>query len=149
MTYTRFDEANWGPFEDLRGLQREVGRFLEQFGCEGVSGREFPALNLWSNDESAVVTAELPGVDPSELEIRVVRDELTLRGKREQEEIPEGVTRHRSEQENGPFERTIRLPFEVEDSGVKATYRQGILRLTLPRMEASRPRTIKVETESD
>lgn len=144
-----FEETSWDPFSDLRGLQQEVGRLFECFGGEGLHGGTYPPLNLWSNDTEAVVTAELPGIVASELEISVLRDRLTIHGDRKQEELPEGATRHRNERVHGPFTRTLQLPFEVEDDNVQAAYQQGVLRLTLPRAEATRPRTIKIEPDQD
>lgn len=149
MRYQPFEETSWDPFADLRGLQKEMGRLFEQFGCEGSQGGSYPPLNLWSNDTEAVVTAELPGIDASALDISVLRDQLTVSGERKQEELPDGTTRHRTEQKQGPFSRTLQLPFEVEGDMVQAAYHQGVLRLTLPRAEATRPRKIKIEPETN
>ena len=149
MRYQPFEETSWDPFADLRGLQKEMGRLFERFGDEGSRGGSYPPLNLWSNDTEAVVTAELPGIDASELEISVLRDQLTVRGERKQEELPEGASRHRTERVHGPFTRTLQLPFEVEDGQVQASYHQGVLRLILPRAEATLPRKIKIEPETD
>jgi HSP20 family protein len=130
-------------------LQKEMGRLFECFGGEGPKGGAYPPMNLWSNDTEAVVTAELPGVDASELDISVLRDQLTIRGERKQDELPEGTIRHRTEQVHGPFTRTLQLPFEVEDDKVQASYHLGVLRLTFPRAEATRPRKIEIEPETD
>ena len=148
MHYQPFEDTRWDAFGDLRGLQKEVGRIFEHFGCEGFPGDTYQPLNTWSNDDEVVVTAELPGVDASALDIDVLRDQLTIRGERKVEEIPEGATRHRTERTEGAFARTIQLPFEVDDGKVKATYHQGVLRLTLPRAEATKPRKIEIEPEA-
>ena len=141
MYWLRHGTSSWDPFAELRTLQREMNRVFE---TRGTGATAYPALNLWSNSEEAVVTAELPGVDPGKVDINVVRNQLTIEGEREAEVPGEDVVRHRSERGAGRFTRTIRLPFEVENDQVKATYKHGVLTISLPRAEATKPRKIEI-----
>ncbi len=108
---------------------------------------EFPATNVWVSDDDAVVTTEIPGIDPDALEISVVKDSLTLRGSRQAEEMKEGETCHRRERWNGQFTKTLRLPFAVESGKVEERFSKGVLAIILPRAEAAKPRKISVKSE--
>ncbi len=129
---------------------REFERLQEQLDglFSGVSGNvhEFPAVNVWSNEDGVVVTAELPEVDPQDLEISVIGDTLTLRGARKPVELKEGETCHRRERLHGQFARTLQLPFRVESAGVEAKMSRGVLSIRLPRAEADKPRKINIHT---
>jgi len=129
-------------------VQREMNRlFSDSFSLAG--GRVapgYPAMNVWTNEEGAVITAELPGVNPDEIDIAVVGDTLTLTGSRTPEELGEGNKYHRRERGYGRFSRSFQLPFKVETDKVEAMFEQGILHLSLPRAEADKPRKITVKT---
>ena len=129
------------PFSEMRRLQREVNRL---FAGSGSEVEAFPAVNIWSNPEEVVVKAEIPGVDPKALDIRVQDDVLTLQGERKTDEVSDGVICHRCERESGKFIRSFRLPFEVQNDKVVAKYNRGMLTITLPRAEAGKPRKIAI-----
>jgi HSP20 family protein len=102
-------------------------------------------MNVWTNEEGGVVTAELPGVDREDIDISVQDDTLTLRGTRKRDEPEEGGTYHRRERGTGAFARTVQLPFRVEAGEVEATFESGVLNITLPRAEEDRPKRIAVK----
>jgi len=91
-----------------------------------------------------VITAEVPGVSADEIDISVVGETLTLSGERKPEDLEGGVRYHRRERGGGRFSRSIELPFRVDADKVEAAYDKGILRVTLPRAEADKPRKITV-----
>jgi HSP20 family protein len=105
----------------------------------------YPAMNVWTNEDGVVVTAELPGIDPDALDIAVVENTLTLSGEREPVELGEGEVYHRRERGYGKFTRSFQLPFNVEADKVQAVYEKGVLNITLPRAEADKPRKIIVK----
>ena len=105
----------------------------------------YPAMNVWTNDEGSVVTAEMPGVDPQEIDISVEDDTLTLRGSRRAGE-QEGVTYHRRERGGGSFARSVQLPFRVETNEVEASFEQGVLSIELPRAESDKPHKIAIQS---
>jgi HSP20 family protein len=105
---------------------------------------DFPPVNIWGSADGVIVTAEIPGVSPDNLDITVQQVTVTLRGKRDPEAAGEGVTVHRQERPFGDFVRTIVLPFRVDGDKVSAHFERGILRLDLPRPEQDKPRKVKV-----
>lgn len=135
--------TSWDPFSDLRAIQREMNRAFSGYSPGAAA---FPALNIWGSGEDAVVVAEVPGVDPKDININVVKDKLTIEGERKAEEPADNVTCHRCERPEGGFTRSIRLPFAVESDKVKAKYNNGLLTVTLPREEATRPKKITIES---
>ena len=140
---TRWDWTQ-DPFQDLYRLQREMNRLSSGYS---EAADRFPAINLWSKEDEAVVAAELPGVDPKEVDLSVLGQSLTIQGERKAESGIAEESYHRQERTTGAFARTIRLPFEVEADQVKARYENGILRITLPRKESTKPRRIAIAAE--
>jgi HSP20 family protein len=91
-----------------------------------------------------MVTAELPGVTVEDINISVTGDTLTLTGTRQRAEMAEGNTYHRQERGYGQFSRSLQLPFRIDANGVEATFRNGVLSITLPRAEEDKPKKINV-----
>ncbi len=111
-----------------------------------VTGRGFPAVNVWENNDNLFVEAEVPGVKPEQLDVTVVGDELTIKGERP-EELQGDPAFHRRERGQGSFTRIIRLSSEVNADNVQASLNDGVLLLTLPKVEAAKPRKIQVKSE--
>jgi len=132
-------------WDEMDRLQREMNRVFESFDRTVSPAAGFPAMNVWMNEEGAVVTAELPGVQVSELEINVVGETLTVSGERKLPDLPKDAVYHRQERGQGKFTRTIELPFCVDSGKVQPTLEKGILRILLPRAEQDKPRKITVK----
>jgi HSP20 family protein len=138
---TRYGDA-WGAMDQL---QREVNRLFEPFVRSAPRNFEsFPLVNVWTSEDNALVTAEIPGIDPDSIEVTVKDNTVTLRGKREIEKLKEGETYLRQERGAGAFVRAFTLPFRVDADKVTAEYRLGILQLTLPRRQEDKPRRIAI-----
>lgn len=105
----------------------------------------YPAINVSSTDDETVVTADLPGFEPADVELSVEGTTLKLRGTRANEEADKDETFYRRERWSGSFERSIHLPFEVESGKVEAKFNKGELAVTLPRAEIDRPKKIEVK----
>lgn len=133
----------WSPFDELRSLQREMNRLFDGYEPRTAMSR-FPAMNVWGNDENVVVTAELPGMAPEDLDINVVNNQLTIKGERKADKPAEDAVCHRNEREYGKFVRTVRLPFAVENDKVTARYENGVLTVVMPRHEATKPKRIEI-----
>lgn len=136
------------PWQEMERLQREVNHlFTDSFSSYGgrVAPR-FPAINVWTNEDGAVITAELPGVEPDDIDISVVGDNVTLSGTRQPNELKEGERYHRRERTYGNFTRSFQLPFTVESDQVEALFEKGVLHISLPRAEADKPKKIAVKT---
>jgi HSP20 family protein len=134
------------PWSEMSRLRREMDRAYDRmYNWSALSGApSYPALNVWTEANAAVVTAELPGLDPESIDISVQDDTLTVRGTHEREQMDEDVTYHRQERRFGTFARTIQLPFRVQGDEVNATFEKGVLRISLPRAEEDKPKRITV-----
>jgi HSP20 family protein len=132
----------------MERLHREVDRlFSDSFAMAGGrTAPSYPAINVWTNEDAAVITAELPGVDADDIDISVVNDSLTLSGERKAEGLEEGDQYHRRERGYGKFTRSFQLPFNVEADHVEALFENGILHLSLPRAEADKPKKITIKS---
>ncbi len=133
-------------WREMSRLQREMNQLLDGvLRLQSGVGAGYPAMNVWMNDEGAIVTAELPGVDAESLDISVKGDVLTVKGSRQPLELPEGSLYHRRERGHGQFTRTFKLPFQVEAGKVEASLEKGVLQISLPRAEVDKPKKIAVQ----
>ena len=135
----------WTIFDELESIQSDMNRLLSGAEAPRRARAAYPPLNVWSTADGLVLDAEMPGVDPQDVEISVVGDELSLRGKVNAQEPAEGETVLRRERPAGEFQRTLQLPFRANAGAVKATFKNGILRIVLPRSEEEKPRKIAIE----
>jgi HSP20 family protein len=136
-------QRRWDPF---RELQREVGRIFESLdpfqGARRV--QLYPPLNLHDAGDRYVLSAQLPGVAPGEIELTITGETLTMRGERKR---PEGIKDdcyRRQERPMGRWSRTVTLPDRVDSLQVSASFANGILTVSLPKAEGARPRQINV-----
>lgn len=133
------------PWAELERMENEMNRMLSRYASPPAS--EFPAFNIWESTDQAVVTTEIPGIEPSSIDISVVGSTLTVRGSREPDAAQEGESYHRRERWYGKFSKTVELPFTVQTDKVEARFSRGILTITLPRAEAEKPKKIAVKSE--
>lgn len=139
------------PIQQLRDdVDRLVSNVLSNPTVAGatrlVTGRGFPAMNVWEDRDNVYVEAEVPGLKAEQLDIAVVGEELTIKGERPEESQLESAF-HRRERGVGAFTRVVRLGSEVNADRVEAALNDGVLLLTLPKAEAAKPRKIQVKTE--
>ena len=134
--------ANPG-WREMDRLRREMDRLFADWSPRSGwnAAPAYPAMNVWTNEDGAVVTAELPGVAPEDIDISVVNETLTITGTRQPETV-EGATYHRRERSQGRFTRSFELPFRIESDQVEASFERGVLHITLPRAEADKPKRI-------
>jgi HSP20 family protein len=125
-------------------MQSELDRLFR--GVERATTNEFPPIDVWSGEEGLRIFARLPGFEPSDIDVSVVGDTLTLKGARPEESEQEGSW-HRRERETGRFVRTLQLPFGIEVDAVQASFERGVLDVTLPRAAAEKPRRIAVTAQ--
>ena len=131
-------------WREMDRLQREMGRLLDDVSPGAGSTGEFPPVNVWANEEHALITAELPGIAADTLDVSVVDDTVTLSGERPLEVADENVKFHRRERWHGSFSRTLQMPFRIDADAVDASYENGVLQLAVPRAEEDKPRRITV-----
>jgi HSP20 family protein len=136
-------QRRWDPF---RELQREVGRILESLDPFQSTRRVeiYPPLNLYDAGDQYILSAQLPGIAPGDIDLTITGETLTLRGERKR---PEGVREEsyrRQERPMGHWSRTVTLPDRVDSALVSAAFANGILTVSLPKAESAKPRHIAV-----
>lgn len=135
-------------WREMERMQREMNRLFTDYSPTRYrSAPSYPAMNLWADEESVIIRAELPGLKPDDLNISIDEGDLSLSGRRTPEEMPEDATYHRQERNYGSFTRSIRLPFKIEADDVEATMKNGVLTLMLPRAEEDKPKKITIKTQ--
>jgi len=130
------------PYEEMRRVQNEMNRMLQR-APQRESG--YPSMNVYVSQDGVAITVELPGVSEEDLEISVHRDTVTVKGKRNLG-VEDVSSYHRRERGGSSFARTLSLPFRVDPDNVDASYRHGVLRLSLHRPEEDRPKRISIRS---
>lgn len=144
-----------GLLSPMQSLQREMNDLFDSFfrGFEaepfiGKGGQFTPAVDVSESDREFTVTAELPGLDGKDLEVSVTRDALTIRGEKKEEHEDKGNGRYHKELYYGSFSRGIPLHAEVNPDAVKAVYKNGVLKVKLPKSAPSVSGSRKIAVKS-
>lgn len=137
------------PYSDFDQVRRELLRLFDSVAGEpsptSASG-VFPPLNVTQDEDNVYIRAEIPGIDADQLSISVLRNRVSLAGRREIQVEQQRVAYHRRERAEGTFSRTLTLPVEIDAERVDARYTDGILTLTLAKAETAKPRQIAVRS---
>jgi HSP20 family protein len=147
-----FDLTPWKPFREMTTLRDEMDKLWNRFfegwqGMEPLRGEWAPSLDVSETKNNMVVKAELPGMDPKDVDISYANGLLTIRGDKKQEKEEKDENYHSIERSYGSFSRSIRVPHEVESEKIKADYKNGVLRITLPKSEEAKKKQIKIKVE--
>ncbi|RMG65236.1 MAG: Hsp20/alpha crystallin family protein [Calditrichaeota bacterium] len=145
--------VRWNPTRELGTLQDEFNRLVERFfgpsmleAAEELPVSWYPSVDITETRDKLVVMAELPGMKKEDIHITYKDGFLTIEGERKREvEEKEGVNFHRVERHYGKFRRTFQLPVAVKGDQIEATYKDGILTITLPKVEEARVKEIPVK----
>lgn len=141
------------PLRDFDRMRREMDRFWDSFLEGGVRkrgerpGEWFPALDISETKNDIVVKTEIPGLDHKEIDISLSDGVLTIKGEKKQEKESEKENYHLVERSYGTFIRSVRLPQEVKTDKINASYKNGLLKITLPKSEESKKKEIKIKVE--
>ncbi|HUU11626.1 MAG TPA: Hsp20/alpha crystallin family protein [Phycisphaerae bacterium] len=139
------------PVATLASLREEMNDLLNRFwssSSEPFGLAEWsPALDVSETDDAVLVHAEIPGIDPKELDIAVVGDTLTIRGEKKDQSEQKGRNYHRVERRYGSFTRSLTLPAAVDADGVTAKAHAGVLQIRLPKKEEAKARRIEIKGE--
>lgn len=145
---TRFPGDMFADFDTLqRQVEQLLGNRARPSSIRAAQRGAFPAINMGSTRDAIEIYAFAPGIDPAKLEVSVDRGLLTIAGERA-DDLPqesETVSIFAAERFNGPFKRVVSLPEDADASRVDANYRDGILRIVVPKRESSKPRRIEVK----
>ena len=135
----------WSPWQQFERIQDEMRALFTPEVRRLGTGKTSPPVNLWSGPNGMLLTARVAGYRSEDLEIDLDGRELTLRGKRAVEEPQEETTVHLTERAVLEFERSVQLPFVVDEEQVTARFQNGILEVELPKAPEERPRRIDIQ----
>jgi len=138
----------WEPFR-VADIQTEVNRLFENFleRPASATGRVWvPPVDMYATKDELVLTLELPGISEKDVSVSITGDLLTVKGERRFEQQMKEQDLLHVERTYGKFERVIQLPMAVQADHVKATYRDGVLEIKLPKAEELKPKEIKIDT---
>lgn len=138
--------ARFDPFRDITTLRDEMNRLFNRTVGEGVSSGSAwtPAVDIFDTDQAIVLRAELPGLDPDDIEIEIDDNTLSLKGERRFEETVQEGRYYRLERAYGHFQRNVTLPQGVKADEISATFDKGVLSVRVPKADEIRPRRIAV-----
>jgi HSP20 family protein len=144
--------VKWEPFRSPESIHEGINRLFDDsllrkyYDGDVFQGSWAPAIDMYETEESVVIKAELPGVSKKDIDIEVKENVLTLKGERTKDEEIKEENYHRVERYHGTFQRRFTLPAHVDSEKVKAKFTDGLLEITLPKVEAAKPKKIEVET---
>ena len=154
MTLTRWQRPDWDSMRQLSSsLRDEIDRLFGaplawfENGSQPFSSGWLPAVDVYEDKDNVFVRAELPGMKKEEIDISLHEGVLTLSGERKLEKEYDKAESHRVERFTGRFQRSITLPAPVDAAKVRATYKDGILAITLPKAEEAKPKQINVSAD--
>ncbi len=146
--------ATWDVFKELDNLRREIDEAFRGAGrnrpfgptfLSPVTTRRFPLVNFSEDEGYIYVEALVPGVDPKDVDLSVLRNTVTISGERKPFVEKEGQIVHRSELGSGRFSRTLELPVDIDSEKVSAQCKDGIMQITLAKAEHAKPKKIEIK----
>jgi HSP20 family protein len=144
--------ATWDVFREMDNLRREIDEafrsagFSRPFGptfLSPVATRRFPLVNFSEDEGNVYVEALIPGVDPKDIDLSVLRNTLTISGERKPLAEVKGIV-HRSELGSGKFSRTLELPVDIDPNRITAQCKDGMMQITMAKAEHAKPKKIDI-----
>ena len=143
--------TRWEPLKDLMDLQERMNKLFDETFSRETHDQEagvwLPPVDIMEKGEEIVLKMEIPEVNQKSIDIKMEGNVLTIKGERQLEEGTKREDYHRLERPYGTFSRSFSLPNTVDQEKIKASHDDGILRITLPKKEETKPKQIKVEVE--
>lgn len=144
----------WSPGRDLLEIQEELNQRFEEYFNRGVDRRGVskrvcwtPRVDIAETKESLIITAEIPGSKQEDIKVSISEDILTIEGEKKQEKNVDELNYHCMERSYGNYKRIFRLPVAVQTDKIRASYKEGVLRIELPREEKALPKEIQIEVK--
>jgi len=146
--------VKWSPLKELEEMRKDMDRLFEDFFAPVTRRRRWlkpevgvvvPNIEMYDRKNEIVLKAELPGVHKEDIDLTITKDSLTLKGEVKKEEEVKEEDYYACERSYGSFTRTIALPVEVDSEKAKASFKNGVLEIVLPKREEAKPKEIKIE----
>ena len=153
----RFNMAiiRWDPFRDMMTLREKMNRLFDDSLSQKGEERDMftsnwsPAVDIYETGNELVLTAEVPGIDEKDIEIKVEDNTLTLKGERKFEKETKEENFHRIERSYGSFFRAFSLPNSIDADRIQAEHENGVLRVVMPKRQELKPKTVKILKPSE
>jgi HSP20 family protein len=144
--------AKWSPFHEASQLRDEIDRIWQDFFGPGRRIRSMgeqwiPPVDILDTADKVTVKVEVPGMDIKNIEISISNDVLTIKGEKKTERDEKGKNFFLAERSYGSFSRSLRLPVEVEEDKIEATYNHGVLTITCPKKTVIKSKQITIKSE--
>lgn len=141
--------VRWKPFQEMHDIQREMNRLFNDVLAsptrpDGFGMTFSPAAELDETEDNYQLRLEVPGMEPKDLNVEVTAESVSISGERKSEKTEESNGSTRSEFRYGRFQRIIPLPGRIDNQNVAAEYKNGVLHLTLPKVEDEKNKVVKV-----
>lgn len=140
----------WDPFKDMVTLREKMNRLFEDVFTGQSEGKELaasswaPAVDIFETENDLVMTAEVPGIDEKDIEIKIEDNTLILKGARKFEKETKEENYHRIERSYGSFYRAFTLPNSIDPERIQAEHENGVLKITMPKRTELKPRKVKI-----
>ena len=144
------DLVRWEPFDSFNRLHSRINELFDENNGRpralqsATAGVWLPPVDILESKDAYLIRAELPGMKKEDVNLEVNDGTWTVSGERKAETLSNGVEYHRTERVHGRFSRSFYLPQTVQQDGIKATYRDGILEIHVPKAEEAKPRQIAI-----
>lgn len=147
--------SKWQPFQELSTIRQQMDRLFENMldlndqnwmGLHSIGGMWTPAVEIQETDKELVLKAEIPGIDAKDLEVEVGEERVTISGEHKEEKTIENKDKNyfHSELHYGQFHRVVPLPMSIQTDKIKSDFKHGILTLTMPKVEDTQKKVVKV-----
>ncbi len=143
--------VRWEPFRDVTTFEDRMNRLFgdalarfRNWDSELAAGQWMPSVDIYETEHELVLKADLPDVDPKDVDVRIENNTLTIQGERKAEKEVKEENYYRVERSFGSFARSFQLPNTIDTDKVKAEFSRGVLKLSMPKKEESKPKQIKV-----
>jgi len=141
----------WRPYGNMISIQDEMNRLFDDFfgraPVKGAEGRWVPAVDISEDNDNLFVDVEVPGMKKEDIKVSLEHNVLSLKGEKKQEKEVKDENYHRWERSYGSFARSFELPVPVQSDKIKASYRDGVLHIALPKAEEVKPKEIPIEVK--
>jgi HSP20 family protein len=141
----------WTPLRSMMSFRDEMDRLLDDYygrmapSGESYEGDWLPPMDMKETNDEVVTSLELPGLSKGDIKVSVKNDVLSVTGEKRAEKVEEKENVHRVERTYGYFRRSVVLPVEVDSEKVTATFKDGVLKITLPKVESKKPKEIPIQ----
>jgi HSP20 family protein len=144
--------TRWDPFRNLSSLQEQVNRLFDSSFKAGADNAALttwaPAVDIYETENELVIKADLPDMEEKDIDVRVENNMLTIRGERKFEESVKEDNYLRVERAYGSFSRSFSLPNTVSTDAIQANYKNGVLKVELPKRAESKPKQVKINVSN-